>query len=180
MIHLNVNDKIQTVKAENFIASSIVHTTNLIQLKFSVLDSSGEPNSGFLLGNNFWLGSPNVCKHVNEELKLTLSDRFERTMKKDLLTSLSPFEVQFRVVHAKHNSPWQVQMKVLSENVLHIGLCLPKSCSNGEVHNLVKRYFDEQKTKENLFEIDLEILQVKDLEIDRSFFFQKLSVWIFW
>jgi hypothetical protein len=132
-----------------------------------------------MLGNNHWLGSPAECLYVNEMFKLSLSDRFERIMKPDLLTSLSPFQVEFRVVHAKHNSPWQIEMKVLSENVLHVGLCLPKSCSNNEIFDLAQTYFDNQTNETNIFEMDVKLLQVKDLNL-RENFFKKKSVILLW
>jgi Nose resistant-to-fluoxetine protein, N-terminal domain len=142
------------------------------------LDSSGEPGSGFLLGNNHWLGSTKGCESVKMPLYITLSDRFERLMKPNLIREVAPFEVSYRMVYAKHFSPWQVEIKFLTENLLHIGLCLPKSCSNSEIHNLTQEYLNSRMLdSQSLFEFESDVLLVKDLEL-RANFFAKKSIWL--
>lgn len=145
-----------------------------------VLDSSGHVGSGFLLGNNHWLGSTKGCESVKEPLYITLSDRFERLMKPDLIYDTAPFEVDYRVVYAKHYSPWQVEIKFMMENLLHIGLCLPKSCTNPEIHNLTQEYLNSKVLdSQNLFEFESDVLLVKDLKL-REDFISKPSVIITW
>lgn len=73
----------------------------------SVVDASAKPASGFVFGNNFWLGSHDQCKYVNKKMDFELSNRFERNMKVNLLNDTSPFDVEMKVVHVKHFSPWQ-------------------------------------------------------------------------
>ena len=142
------------------------------------MDSSGRPKAGFVLGNNHWFGLPHECNYVNEPMKISLSSRIPRSSKVDLLTSTAPFQVEFRMIYLKHSSPWQIQMKFMTEHVLHLGLCLPKSCTNRQVHELADKYFN---TKDSLFQLNYnstQILQVKHLKL-RENFWQKKSCIIF-
>lgn len=80
----------------------------MISLNFStVLDASAKPAPGFIIGNNFWLGSQDQCRYVNRKMSFHLSDRFKRSMKANLFNETAPFEVEMKIVHAKHFSPWQ-------------------------------------------------------------------------
>lgn len=145
-------------------------------LTLTVLDASAQIGSGFLLGNNHWLGSRRGCESVNTAFHVTLSDRFERLMKPDLLYDIAPFDVDYRMVYAKHRSPWQIEIKFHTENLLHIGLCLPLSCSNSELHNLTQDYLNSRLLDvQDVYEFESEVLQVKDLKL-RSNFFTKKSV----
>lgn len=147
-------------------------------LSQKVLDSSGSVVPGFLQGNNHWLGSSRGCESVKAPLHVTLSDRFERLMKPDLINDVAPFEVDYRVAYAKHYSPWQIEVKFHTENLLHIGLCLPKSCSNSEVHNLTQEYLNTRiLDQQNIFEFESDVLLVKKLELRKNFF-SKRSVWL--
>lgn len=137
------------------------------------MDSSGQLNAGFLLGNNHWLGSQKGCESVKAPLYVTLSDRFERLMKADLIHDIAPFEMDYRMVYAKHYSPWQIEIKFHSENVLHIGLCIPKSCSNSELHNLTQEFMNTRTLDaQNLFEFESDVLLVKDLKLRENFFYK--------
>lgn len=79
----------------------------------TVLDSSGSPESGFILGQNFWMGSIKGCEAVRQPHTITLSNRFQRYTHADLLTATAPFDVDYRVVYAAHKSPWQIQVEFL-------------------------------------------------------------------
>lgn len=139
-----------------------------------MLDSSGQKESGFIMGHNNWIGSPKECESVSQPLLITLSDRYHRIMKPNLIQSVAPFDVEYRVVHAKHHSPWQVEVKFLLENMLHIGLCLPKSCSNDEIYNLTRMYFESKLLdSQGMFEIDADVVQVKDMRLRDNFFLKK-------
>jgi hypothetical protein len=145
-------------------------------LILAALDSSGRLESGFLLGNNHWLGSEKGCQSVKAPLYVTLSNRFERLMKPDLIRSTAPFEMDYRIVFAKHYSPWQIEIKFHTENLLHIGLCMPKSCTNDEIHNLTQEYLNSRTLDaQNLFEFESDVLLVKDMRL-RENFFSKTSV----
>lgn len=85
-----------------------------------VLDSSGTPTSGFVLGHNFWMGSMRGCEAVQKPPPLTISNRFQRFMHTNLLSSTAPFDVEYRMVYAEHRSPWQVQVEFLIEKIVCI------------------------------------------------------------
>lgn len=140
-----------------------------------VLDSSGSKNAGFLWGQNYWLGSQDGCEAVQEPVYITLSDQYERAMKKGLINDLAPYEMDYRVVYIRHDSPWQVEIKFMTERIIHVGLCLPKSCSNAEVYNLTQSYMDWGYFEEaNVYDINPEVIHIKDLRL-RDDFFDKIS-----
>ncbi|CAO1351424.1 unnamed protein product [Diamesa serratosioi] len=139
-----------------------------------ILDASGHMQAGFTLGHNNWLGSQKGCQAVQQPLQITLSNRFERLMNPNLLHSVAPFDVDYRMVYFKHTSPWQVEIKFLSENVLHIGLCLPNSCRNSEIHNLTQEYFNSRiSDSQEIFDFDGDVILVKDLKLRNNFFTKK-------
>ncbi|KAL5286192.1 hypothetical protein ACFFRR_007694 [Megaselia abdita] len=136
-----------------------------------VLDSSAHKNPGFILGNGFWLGSIQGCATTQSPLKISLTKRIKRSMKEDLINDVAPFETEYKVVHLKSNSPWQIDFKVKAEPILHLGLCLPKSCSNEEVFNMTSKSIGNGLIEDfNLLEFQPEVLRVKDLKLSRSFF----------
>jgi hypothetical protein len=80
-----------------------------------VLDASGNKGAGFVVGNTHWLGSKVTCDSIGQGYKITMSDRFQRNTVPDLLAANAPILLQFRMVYAKHSSPWQVDMQFLEE-----------------------------------------------------------------
>jgi hypothetical protein len=78
-----------------------------------VLDASAKPVSGFLVGNNFWLGSQATCNYANKKISIELSDRFQRNAKSNLFSDIAPFEVEWKMIYAKHSSPLQGSCKVV-------------------------------------------------------------------
>lgn len=82
-------------------------------LSLLVIDSSGTPEPGWVMGHNFWLGSIQGCEAVRKPHKITISSRFERNMHDDLLRAKAPFDINYRVVYASHKSPWQIQVEFL-------------------------------------------------------------------
>lgn len=86
----------------------------------SALDASAMPGSGFVLGQNFLLGSVRGCAAVQEPHIVTISNRFKRHMRSDLLTAVAPIETDYRVVYAEHQSPLQIQVEfTLDKRVSH-------------------------------------------------------------
>lgn len=60
--------------------------------------------------------------------------------------------------------------------MLHIGLCLPTSCSDMEISNLTQLYLDSNLlSAQNVFEHHPEVIHVKDLNLSSSFY-EKTSV----
>uniref|UniRef100_A0A1A9WWG1 Nose resistant-to-fluoxetine protein N-terminal domain-containing protein n=1 Tax=Glossina brevipalpis TaxID=37001 RepID=A0A1A9WWG1_9MUSC len=144
-----------------------------------VLDASGTKPSGFVFGQNFWLGSREGCGAVRRPLGITLSANFHRIMHNSLISEIAPFEVDYRVVYLKHNSPWQIELKVMSEQIVHIGLCLPSSCVNTEIEQLMNMYVQQGLFLENdIYDLKPEVVYMKDLKINETFY-QRMSFKIF-
>ncbi|XP_002007074.2 nose resistant to fluoxetine protein 6 [Drosophila mojavensis] len=136
-----------------------------------VLDASGTKPSGFVYGQNYWLGSREACKGVQRPVGITLSKNFDRVMHQGLITQLAPFDMDYRVLYLRHNSPWQVEIKLMSEQIIHIGLCLPSSCSSSEVQHLAAEYVGRGMFAESdIYDIRPEVLYMKDLQLSESFY----------
>lgn len=167
-----------------------------------MLDASATAQPGFVWGNNFWLGSRKQCESIHEQKKhITLSSRFERRMKSNLVDDQAPFPVGYRVAFATHQSPWQVQVEFLLsrvsihaapatpkvviyifiitsscvdlmlQKVLHLGLCVPSSCSISDLTTLSQSYLDSSLMEaQNLFVHQAQVVQVKDFVLTDEFY----------
>ncbi|XP_017840105.1 nose resistant to fluoxetine protein 6 [Drosophila busckii] len=146
-----------------------------LTFQISVLDASGTKPSGFVYGQNYWLGSQEACQGVQRPVGITLSKNFERVMHHGLITQQAPFDMDYKVIYLRHNSPWQVEIKLMSEQIIHIGLCLPSACSSGEVKQLAREYVARGMFVENdIYDIRPELLYLKDLQL-RDAFYQRTS-----
>lgn len=120
-------------------------------------------------------------------------------MKTDLVDSAGPFDLEYNVIYAKHDSPWQIQTEFLltqvktnrretkrkiankkinffSKKILQIGLCLPKSCDAADVWNITQSYFDEENVGfATEYEFQPKVVRVKTLNVEMNFF-KKISV----
>lgn len=100
--------------------------------------------------------------------------RLNRTMIPDLFKIIAPFEMTFKVVHAQHYSPLQVQYRIQNENILNIGLCVPATCSNEEIHVFTQSYFDNKMSDQhNIFQLNARVLEVKNLKLRNRFLYKK-------
>ncbi|EDW34984.1 GL20075 [Drosophila persimilis] len=136
-----------------------------------VLDASGTKPSGFVFGQNYWLGSRAACEGVQRPVGITLSRNYERVMHYSILTQSAPFDMDYRMIYLRHSSPWQVEIKLMSEQILHIGLCLPKACESEEVKQLAREYVtDGSFIKNDIFDMRPEVLYMKDLKLSERFF----------
>lgn len=92
-----------------------------------------------------------------------------------LITQQAPFLMDYRVIYMRHNSPWQVEIKLMSEQIIHIGLCLPSACTSREVKQLAGEYVSRGMFAENdIFDIRPEVVYMKDLQL-RDVFFKRPS-----
>ncbi|XP_073848850.1 nose resistant to fluoxetine protein 6-like isoform X2 [Musca autumnalis] len=145
------------------------------------LDASGTKPPGFLFGHNYWFGSKDGCEAVRKPVGITLSANHPRIMKLGIITDVAPFNMEYRVVYLRHHSPWQVEIKLMTEQIIHVGLCLPTSCETEEIQNLMTDYIKEGHYIENdIYDIQPEVMYVKDLKMPSDIFeresFKLLSV----
>jgi hypothetical protein len=80
-----------------------------------VLDASAKKSSGFIVGNNHWLGSQFTCESVNSEILTSTTNQTKATNIADLLQTKAPINVAFKLVYAKHQSPFQINDNVFEE-----------------------------------------------------------------
>lgn len=59
----------------------------------------------------------------------------------------------------------------MSEKILHLGLCLPKSCSNNQVHGLVQLLLNQQRLELGLG-LQTKVLEVKNLKFNPKLVFK--------
>jgi len=82
-----------------------------------VLDSSGEYQSGFFYGNNYWMGSRSQCIDTMSTVPLQISKRLllNNTLYRDPQKEFPPFKVNYFVAHFKHNSTLQYHTQLPNE-----------------------------------------------------------------
>ncbi|XP_011187423.1 nose resistant to fluoxetine protein 6-like [Zeugodacus cucurbitae] len=130
-------------------------------------DASASLESGFTFGNNFWLGNIEVCHAVAQPVNFQVSSYLPHQMKAELLTSFAPFPVEFRVLYFRHNSSWQVDPIVTAfATRIHMGLCVPSSCTEQEIRGLMETYLSSDLFAGNeLYDMNLQYDYAKDLKL---------------
>ncbi|KAG5346539.1 NRF6 protein, partial [Acromyrmex charruanus] len=126
-----------------------------------VLDSSCEFQSGFLYGNNYWLGSRIQCFDTMNTASLRISERhlLNNTLYRDPQKEIPPFKVNYFVAHFKHNNTLQYHVNIPNEDVMTLGLCLPASCSTNEISFILERIFrDRILLFSNFYSTDFKLL----------------------
>lgn len=88
-----------------------------------VLDASGHVASGFVWGNNYWLGSKKACEFINKHAPVVLSYELHKNHFENLTSIESPFPVEYKLVWAKHQSNWQIDISTF-EKVIQIHMWL--------------------------------------------------------
>lgn len=144
-----------------------------------MFDASASLESGFTFGHNLWLGNSEVCHGVAKPVTLQTSPHLIHHMKAELLTSVAPFPVDFRVIYLRHNSSWQVDpMMMTFGKMLHVGLCLPSSCTEHEIRGLVETYLSNDLFASNkLYDMNLQYDYAKDLKL-KTDVFRKTSFYL--
>ncbi|KAH8354797.1 hypothetical protein KR084_008098 [Drosophila pseudotakahashii] len=128
------------------------------------LDASGEGFSNFMMGQSTWLGNQFTCRAVNEPMLLDMTDNNLR-----LLREVSPIEFHYMVAYMESNSPWQLQVSIKQNPLLHIGLCVPRSCGVPEVEQLIRRSLAAGGSF-RCWDMDAKLVYVKKPELQPHFF----------
>ncbi|EDV34160.1 uncharacterized protein Dana_GF21163 [Drosophila ananassae] len=95
-------------------------------------DASGEGFGDFMMGHSMWLGSPSTCRAASEPVLLDYTERDAR-----LLRTIAPFPLDYLVAYVWPHSSWHLKHVIKEESLLHIGLCLPRSCDSPEIEHLL-------------------------------------------
>nr|XP_033205023.1 nose resistant to fluoxetine protein 6-like [Bombus vancouverensis nearcticus] len=142
---------------------------NQILWALRALDTSGVPSGGFVVGNNHWLGDRLGCKLFSENRTVFLSEKIRKnnSIYRNPNEEYSPFEFRFFIARARHNSTVQYHIEVEDEDLITLGLCLPASCSIGDVATMLDKVFrNETLFIGKLFNIHLKLIEVSDLMDD--------------
>lgn len=124
-----------------------LHNNEIWALK--VNDASGRKSIEYFWGNNYFLGSEFACKLLNDPPQIYLVPSENRIMDKETLTIKPEFPVEYRVIYYTHNSPLQFNAEMFNRSILHVGLCLPQSCSNFDLkilsNSMIEKSFSNRK-----------------------------------
>ncbi|KAH8338869.1 hypothetical protein KR074_007848 [Drosophila pseudoananassae] len=105
-------------------------------------DASGEGFGDFIMGHSMWLGSPDTCRAANEPVLLDYTERDAH-----LLRHVAPFPLDYQVAYVWPHSLWHYKPVIKEESLLHIGMCLPRSCDSPQVEQLLNRLFTAGQTR---------------------------------
>ncbi|XP_049303905.1 O-acyltransferase like protein-like isoform X1 [Bactrocera dorsalis] len=142
-----------------------------------VLDASGKQPPAFMLGDNMWLGSAQLCEAAQNGLNLDISRYVAHKMNMSLLTDKTPFDVDYRVIYAAHNSSYQTDVVYgQARQLLHIGLCVPSECNSQQLMQLVTAYFESEIfLSGDLHAIKPSLLKVKTMEFKGGDFHKMIA-----
>jgi hypothetical protein len=140
-----------------------------------VKDASGKSTSGFMWGNNFWLGAERACFLLNEPPKINLIKSANRKMFENITQIAAKIPVEYRMFYSTHTSPIQFDADLFNKSILHVGLCFPKSCKQKEVDVMARTIF-ENKFRNDLLFGDLKYLATKTLDIRKNFLHEPFVV----
>jgi len=95
----------------------LLHKYNIVYFCLQALDSSGEFKSGFLYGNDFWLGSRSQCLDIMNRTPFEFAKRIilNNTRYRDPQDEFPPFQLNYFVAYIRHNSTLQYHINVLTE-----------------------------------------------------------------
>ncbi|XP_065368852.1 nose resistant to fluoxetine protein 6-like [Calliphora vicina] len=140
-----------------------------------VLDSFGSAPKTFTWGNYFWFGTPDLCNDLNQPFTISLSHS-----RPPIFNATSPFPVQFIVVYLNFTTPYYIDIKLPYENLIHLGLCLPKSCSISKISSYTDFYFQHQYFQmQRNFKLKMKALDVKAPHFSWKYLTETGSVLIF-
>lgn len=94
-----------------------------------VNDASGRKAIEFFWGNNYFLGSEFACKSLNNPPEIFLLPSADGVLDRETLQIKPAFPVEYRMIYYTHRSPVQFNAEMFNRSLLHVGLCLPQSCS---------------------------------------------------
>ncbi|KAG8225573.1 hypothetical protein J437_LFUL002090, partial [Ladona fulva] len=107
---------------------------NFSDSSFAVLDASGTPGSGFLWGNNYWLGSLSMCRYLEPRRPEVIL----HTNSSNAVADGPPGEVEVFVATFRHRGSPQEHIRVPNEDLLSVALCAPNVCPESTLGSLLE------------------------------------------
>ncbi|XP_060811651.1 nose resistant to fluoxetine protein 6-like [Bombus pascuorum] len=147
---------------------------NQILWALRALDTSGVPSGGFVIGNNHWLGNRQGCMLFSENRTALLSEKIRKnnSIYRNPNEEYSPFEFQYFIARARHNSTVQYHVEVEDEDLITLGLCLPASCSIDDVATMIDKVFrNETLFIGKLFNMHFKLIEISDSVDDHQWLF---------
>lgn len=133
-------------------------------ISIAVLDTGPHVPSTFVYGNNFWFTSAGLCDLTNEPLPISLSAHLPHRMHANLLPSASPVRMEPRMLYANYTDGMQVDFQFQIHPTIHIGLCVPASCSDRQVFWHTQAFLNRrQLIVQEAFDIDLTVIAGKTM-----------------
>lgn len=160
------------------LSEKCVESLNLINLGIrneeewavKVRDASGKSSSGFIWGNNFWLGHHHYCNLMNNPPKIPLEPTGTRRMYENSTSIASKVPVDYRMFYASHMSPVQFDTELFEFVGLHVGLCFPRDCQESEINKMAERVFQSEVFQKVKFYGNVAFIKTKKLELRENFY----------
>ncbi|XP_045482745.1 nose resistant to fluoxetine protein 6-like [Harmonia axyridis] len=134
-----------------------------------VLDASGQPEPGFLYGNNLWLGSRTHCLDIPNQRPLEINHQKVASAPPTEF-DYPPFELKFVKAFLNHNNTLQYHTQMPFDFTIQVGVCVPRSCSNRDLFHLFKDYVQGRYLNiQQLYNLNLKVERVKTLEENALF-----------
>ncbi|XP_046403423.1 nose resistant to fluoxetine protein 6-like [Ischnura elegans] len=105
-----------------------------------MLDASGTPGSGFLWGNNYWLGSFSMCRSLEPRAKGAVLNGNGSA----LSPQGPPGEVEIFVATFRHRGSPQEHIRVPNEDLLSVALCAPNVCPEETLGDLLEESLSQR------------------------------------
>ena len=80
-----------------------------------MLDASGHPTTGFVWGNNYWLGSHQACLQLNNPSIIHLALNEHRKNIVNLTDVGSPIALEYRMFYVNHESKMQLDLDLYNK-----------------------------------------------------------------
>lgn len=135
-----------------------------------VQDASGNPSTGFVWGNNFWLGYETECSTLNYSPNIKLAQSVTRKMFKNSTEIASKVPIVYRMFYYQHSSTIQFDADIFNQSVIHIGICFPQSCSDNDSFIIGYHFAQSDYFSSNPMIGDVKFLSTKTLSIRKGFF----------
>lgn len=111
------------------------------------------------------MGSRRACDSLNKPPKIYLAPSKIRNGWKNLTEIASNIALDYRMFYIKHESNIQFDPATYDKSILHIGLCLPKSCHNHDSFQMAQIIFHSSNFGESLQLGNILLLSTKTLHI---------------
>ncbi|KAJ6641361.1 Nose resistant to fluoxetine protein 6 [Pseudolycoriella hygida] len=165
------NEESECVQDTNVILGGI-QNKDVWALK--ILDANPNVPSSFINGDNFWFVPSRLCDGINSPMAISLSDHIPKMMRSDLLNSTSPIKVQQRMIYANFTSDMQVDSNFHIKPIIHIGLCVPKSCTEDEIVKATQKFLNKNEISlQQIFQVNLTVIGTKTTDFDVSLLTEK-------